>query len=193
MTDYTTTRRRKVAFPSREFVQENPVRAAKILAHEYVHLIDWEDHPILMPLLYVAPQVLALTALSAILSVWFGKWFLLGLVGALFLLPWPALFRAHLEVRGYAMSMAFNIWRHGSLLPDTKEWIAEKFADWGYYRMWPNKKDVMKWLEVAEQRIRNIDAVKVPANDVIFTDSEAFLDVYSMVTGIEFDDNVEED
>lgn len=193
MTRFTSTRRRKVAFPNREFVTSNPVKAAKVLAHEYVHLLDWENHPILMPLLYVFPQFLTLLALTSLLSFWYSNWFLLGLGAALFILPWPAIFRAQLEMRGYAMSIAFNIWRHGSLRESTRDWIVEAFTNWSYYKMWWRKKDVRQWLAIAERRIHNIDAVKVTEEDLIFNDSEAYTDVYQLLTGVELDEPVDEE
>lgn len=40
MTRFTTTRYPKVYFPNQKFVSDSPWRAAKILAHEFVHLYD---------------------------------------------------------------------------------------------------------------------------------------------------------
>jgi len=77
MTRFTTTRYPKVYFPSEEFVQDQrqPLKASKILAHEYVHLWDTKEEGIRHNLGYASPQL------------WAAGFFLLFLVGAILWRP----------------------------------------------------------------------------------------------------------
>ena len=108
------------------------------------------------------------------------------MVALLALLPWPAQGRAKLELRGYTMNMAVNIWRHGSLREDTKVWIKEVFVGWAYYKMWPFKKEVDAWLDDSERMVYSIDSLQNKGVH-LFNESEAYQDVYELLTGIEYD------
>lgn len=134
MTEYTTTVYPRVYFPSRAWAQENPRRAWKVLAHEYVHLWDQQQHPIWYPISYFVPQVIALGALAAFGAFWC-LWALLSLGFLGFAAPWPSRWRTAAELRGYGMSMALNYWRYGSVSDDLRERVAMKFLGWDYYRM----------------------------------------------------------
>ena len=152
MTDFTTAWGRKVYFPNRKFVEENPTRAAKILAHEYVHIYDGYQGHVRYSILYAAPQGFALVFLVSFIV-------LLCTMGVAHWLPWahcalgllcasplPAYWRARYEARGYVMSMACNLWRYGGVEEDTLKWIEDQFTGWGYYKMWPFKSEVRRWL-----------------------------------------------
>ena len=186
MTSYTSTFGANVWFPSREFVNSNRRRAFKILAHEYVHLLDRKNHKIMFELFYVAPQVFGIFAVFSVLSV-ISSWWLLSLIALVFFMPLPALARAVLEFRGYTMGLAINLWCHGEILDETRDDIVAQFCGWNYYKMWPFESVIRRWIADAEMRIRNIDSVGERSLDVIFNDSEAYLDVYNLVTGVEFD------
>jgi len=187
MTKYTNTFGKTVWFPSRKFVERNKWAAFKILAHEYVHLLDRMKARLFFEISYAFPQFVFMLSLLALLSIWFSFGWLFSLLSLLFLLPIPAVFRAAIEMRGYSMNIAINIWRHGSLREDTREWITEAFTGWPYYKMWPFPSVIRGWIADTERRVYNIDAVKIDPEDVIINDSEAFVDVYALVTGIEFD------
>lgn len=143
MTSITTTRYPKVYFPSRKYVEENYRKAWKILAHEYVHLFDRKRWGMKFNVRYFSPQIFSLLSLSAIATVWVGKWGLLGLIPLLCLAPWPSHGRMRIEMRGYAMSMALNQWRYGGVQADMITWVVGHFTGWAYYRMWPFKDDVL--------------------------------------------------
>lgn len=157
MQDYTTTRFPRVFFPSRAFVEENPRRAWKILAHEFVHLWDRQQRGLAFNLGYSFPQILAVLALSALLAIWLGPWALFGLVPLLALAPLPAPWRKEAERRGYSMSMAVNGWRYGDVRESTKTWIAEQFTGAPYYFMWPFPESVAAFLDAAERDILSGD------------------------------------
>jgi hypothetical protein len=187
MVNVTTTLGETVWFPSRKFVKENRWRAFKILAHEYIHVLDGSKYSFLFQFLYALPQLFALFALWAILSFWFSNWWLLSLIALVFLAPLPAFGRAQLEFRAYVMNMAIALWRHGEILDAHRDYLVNVFSSWTYYRMWPFPNSVRAWFDDAEQRIRNIDRMGVSDSDIIFDDSEAYSDVYSLLTGIDFD------
>jgi hypothetical protein len=183
MIDYTSTYGSTVWYPSKEFVEKSYKRAFKILAHEYVHLLDNKKHPIVFKMLYATPQIFALLSLFSILALFFSNWFLLFLVALLFALPIPSIGRAQIEIRGYAMNIAINMWRYGSVTAETINSIADEFAGWSYYRMW-DRKDVMKWIDEYIVLIRNIDSIKRD-DETILEASDAYADVYELLTGIE--------
>jgi len=127
-TSFITTLYPKVWVPTANWGQKNLGLALEVLAHEYVHLRDRKRLGPLFNLLYLAPQLFALTAL---LSFW-NPWFLCALG---FLLPWPSPGRAWLEFRGYRMSMAVHYWLYGECLDIG--WIVNQFVGANYYWMFP--------------------------------------------------------
>jgi len=106
------------------------------LCHELEHRVAFAEHPVLWPLGYLLPQLLAVTCFLGIL--WTPLWFL-----ALFLLPWPAYFRAKFEIRGYATSefVKDKLGLYGGSVP------TKAFTGVAYYFMWPFKKKVEQWLK----------------------------------------------
>jgi len=185
MTSVTSTFGSTVYFPSKKFVDESRVRAFKILAHEYVHILDRRKRKVFFEVLYTLPQLLGLLSVGAIAACFLGAWWLLWLVALLAFLPLPAYGRMALEARGYAMNIAVNIWRHGSLREETREWIESMFTGWTYYKMWPFKASVREMLEGYEKSVYNIDAIH--AEESILDESEAFVDVYEILTGIDLE------
>lgn len=182
MTEFTTTLGNTVWFPSEKWVRENYWKAFKVLAHEYVHLLDRRRYPRLFELMYMFPLWIVLPAFASIAAI-YSPWFLFALVFLVALLPWPAFTRANLEMRGYSMSIAINMWRYGSIKQETRDWIVEMFTGWDYYRMWPRAAEVHAWIRNTEDLVLAIDRVKT--KETIFVLSEAFEDVYELLTGIE--------
>lgn len=154
MSHYTTTMFGKVYFPSEEFVKARSGRLWKTLAHEYVHLLDARDQGLKFSLRYLMPQLLAVLSLLAIFAFW-NLWFLLALGFLGFAGPWRAKHRAKSEYRGYAISMAVNYWRHGSIDQSQKDWIAHTFYGPDYYYMDGPKQVVETKLIAIESAIRN--------------------------------------
>ncbi|MEM8897240.1 MAG: hypothetical protein AAGC85_04015 [Bacteroidota bacterium] len=146
LTSYTTVIGSKIYFPSERFIQEDPNRAIRILAHELVHLLDAEKSstPVFM-LGYVFPQVLAL---GVFLFPLIGFW---ALAFWVFLLPIPSRFRFHYEARAYAIDYITYPYLDREAYLDR---ITEHFSGWGYYKMFPYpeeaKDTIMHWVEQAE-------------------------------------------
>ena len=152
MTQYTTTMFGKVYFISRAWVEANPKQAWKILAHEYVHLLDDDDHPVMFTLSYAFPQISALGALAALGAFW-TPWALVALVFLLALAPWGSKGRTKAEMRGYAMSMTVNYWRYGSISQGTKDHVMSSFWGPNYYYMCRDKTYVEMEVNTIELQI----------------------------------------
>lgn len=59
LTRYTSTFAPTVYFPSREAYEDNPKASFTLLAHEFVHLLDTQEHPFWFRLSYMIPPALA--------------------------------------------------------------------------------------------------------------------------------------
>jgi hypothetical protein len=162
MVTVTTTLGKTVYFPSRTFVSVTTgwtgyKIAWKTLAHELVHVDDASRLGPLFAFAYATPQIFALLAT---LAIFWSKWHLLWLVA---LLPIPSPLRAWLELRGYAMSMAVNFWRHGAITNETRYWIEGMFTSSIYYWMLPWRAYVRKKLQEKESMIRRGAILRDPA------------------------------
>ena len=145
MTSYITVIGSKVYVPKMPWKKTNPFGAASVLAHEWVHMKDGKRLGFLFKFLYLFPQILAPLAL---LGFW-NPWFFLSL---LFILPYPALWRAKFELRGYTISMAASWW----LLdrePDY-DFYVRQFTGPGYYFMYPFEDHMRERLEEEFERIK---------------------------------------
>lgn len=185
MEEFTTTLGSTVWFPSEEFVEADRWKAFKILAHEYLHLMDRQSRPVFFEFLYAMPQLLSILSVLALMAFFFGAWWLMALLALVFLAPIPALGRMGLEQRGYAMGLAINIWRHGTIRQEKRDYLHDVFEGSAYYWMWPYKKDIDEWIDKTERLVRNVDKIKPDAT--IFEESVAYLDVYELLTGISFE------
>lgn len=160
MTQYTTTMFGKVYFTSRAWVEANPKSAWKILAHEYVHLLDGRDRPVMFPLSYAFPQISALGSLLALGAFW-TPWALLALVFLVALAPWGSKGRTRAEMRGYAMTMAVNYWRYGSVSQSLKDHVGGSFWGPNYYYMCRDKTYVKMEVNTIELQIIKGEATEV--------------------------------
>jgi hypothetical protein len=167
MSDFVTVLGTEVAFPSARNFLRDRISTFKILAHEYVHLMDKKDEGTMaFSLSYIMPVPLAALALGAF-AAFYSLWFLFFLTALLFLAPLPSYGRKKWEMRGYAMSMACNLWKHGSLKSEAVDWIQRCFTGSSYYFMWPFPKAVRKELNVWIRRIENGDILAIePFQDV---------------------------
>jgi len=125
---------------------------AQILTHEAVHIHDFNKLGLVRFVLkYLEPQVLVVFSLGALGAIW-NTYCLFLLVFLLALLPIPSIGRKSLEMRGYAMTMAFDIWIDNLPSSDysVPEYIIKQFTGWFYYRMWPFdafvKEELDMWL-----------------------------------------------
>lgn len=69
LTKYISTFNPVVYFPSRTSYEAAPKSSMTVLAHELVHLLDTQAHPIWFRLTYLFPQVLSLVALAAYVAL----------------------------------------------------------------------------------------------------------------------------
>ena len=155
LTDTVTVLGKTVYMPSLDWSRKNPEKAWKSLAHNLVHVGDVASWSV--PLYfasYLFPQCLAVGALGAILAPWHplalhSLWLLL------FLLPWPAPFRAYWELRACALTMAAERWS-GHVLDQPPEWMVQDFTGRRFYFMWPFpwlvRWALRRWLQRAKDR-----------------------------------------
>jgi len=100
-TDFITTIGHTVYFPSKDYIEKDPLSAAIVLAHEYTHIKESESTgQIKYSILYMMPQILLLLIIPLIFIIgWYALFCLL------FLLPLPAYWRKNTEVRGYTTTL----------------------------------------------------------------------------------------
>jgi hypothetical protein len=120
------------------------------LAHEFVHMWDFNNNKVFFSILYAMPQILGVFTLLA-LGAFASKLWLIALVCLLFLLPLPAYWRMNYEFRGYVMDMAVKYWRENNF--NDEEIYVDQFINGNYYFMWPFKNGILKRFETAKQSI----------------------------------------
>lgn len=147
MTFYITTIGNTIYYPSRDWLERNPIEGLLVLSHEYVHIMDNKRFgKILYPLMYLFPQILAIFSLFTVIAFFnpAGWYFLLFLV---FLAPIPSIGRKYIELRGYKMSIyaLYLLFKErgytGDLLLDRVSANSNNFNSFfvnaSYYFMWP--------------------------------------------------------
>ena len=145
MTSYITVIGNKVYVPRLPWKRTNPYGATVVLAHEWVHMKDNKRLGFWFKFLYLSPQIFSILALL-------GFWKPIFFAALVFLLPYPALWRAKFELRGYTISMAVRWW----LLqkePDY-DFFAKQFTGPSYYFMYPFESYVKERLEEEFLRIK---------------------------------------
>lgn len=173
---YTTTLYPRVYFPSQDWLESNYQGAFEVLAHEYVHLFDrkhegaWSFNSA-----YLLPQLAGLGLLGLVGLIW-NITFLACLVFAIPLAPWPSRGRTRIELRGYGMSVALDVWLGGGLTAERRLAILEQFVGWPYYRMSHDADEIEAALEYVETAAKN----GVPAYMLGWL-TEPLKDVYDLV------------
>lgn len=145
LTRFTTVIGQTIYLPSRAYVQQHEASAMRTLAHEMVHMLDQErfTKPVFM-LGYLFPQILAVGVFS---FPWLGLW---SLGFLLFLLPWPAPFRAHVEIRAYALDILTS---SPGQQAQVLAWASHQFSSWSYYKMYPFTSEVEHALQRQVRRV----------------------------------------
>lgn len=179
-----TATRKKIWLPSRDVYTKHPM-AFRMLAYGYVISLDRNERPFVWWLLFWFPYYFLFLSLLSVLSV-FSPLFLLSLISMLSAFPFRSKLRALLLSRGYAAVLAINIWRHGSILPGTRDWIIEKMtgAD-GHWWMTVDRETATQIIMEYESLASRVDAIR---GDNILSHSDAYSDIYEIVTGIERED-----
>jgi hypothetical protein len=150
----------KMYWPSKEQYDKDPIATFRVLAHEFVHIMDYLRSPVRFVLGYLFPQILAAPAvlfvlLSPILIPLIAvgilsPYILLALVTTIFLAPIPSPGRKKAEMRGYGMSIKVRMWLQGSNSQYLEDWYVDQFTGQLYYYMWPFPKSVRKELKTWE-------------------------------------------
>jgi hypothetical protein len=159
MTEYVTTLRWTVYFPSGESIKNNPENAIEPLMHEFIHLWDRRQNGVWFSVGYLSPQIWAIVPFAGLAA--FGWLFpvstdclMLG-TGVLCLAPWPSLWRTRFELRGFTVTLAYKQWTLGVLAStEGKEWIEKQFTGWYYYKMWPFKNNLANRIDTIIEQIR---------------------------------------
>jgi hypothetical protein len=185
-TDYdgVSVRGRTVWLPSRSILKKEPMKAFKMLAFAYVILVDKMSKPRTFWRYYWYPHYFSVLSLFSLLSMCWSLFWLLCLVFLVFLLPLKSHYRALLLIRAYAAVLAVDLWRHGSVKNETRSWIEEKFCGWSHYRVYPDVDVVRGWIEYFERLIIAVDSIN---GDSIIADSKAYMDLYEVLTDIEWE------
>jgi hypothetical protein len=154
MTNFTTTIGTTVYFPSYESVARDYKAAWKTLAHEYVHAWDYARNPVCFALRYIMPQALTVAVLLATFA-WVNLWWLVALLALVAIGPWPSRGRTEIELRGYSMTIAVDVWTGGDVSPSTVNWITKVFIGWDYYRMASDANEIHERLTKAVDRLKS--------------------------------------
>jgi hypothetical protein len=168
----TTTSPNTIWMPSRQ------TSSFEMLSHEYQHLVDWNELGTFNFLwMYLCPQVLSVFLFFfMILACGFGlKIFVIitGILGVLFLLPWPSNGRAYLEMKGYLMSM-YVAAEDGLDMYIFRKFVVDALRSWLYYNM--------VWTRTHADNLV-LDAEEVLSDkEAIANTSVAFQDVHEILT-----------
>jgi len=129
----------------------------EIIAHEYVHLMQYKRLSVLFSILYLFPQILCLGALMAI----FGN--PLWLLCLLFAMPIPAIFRTMYEFGAYRISLFVSYKLFGNNVDKEKliEYYVSYFTKSNYYFMFPFKKLLTSRFEKCYDRFESGRLTKI--------------------------------
>ena len=174
MTNFITTIGTKVYFQSRRSYLADPKNSFSVLAHEFVHVLDFVLNPVRFVCGYLFPQNLSLLSLFASFS-FLSPHFMLCLLFLLCLAPIPSIPRKNSEIRGSGMSLKVLQWR-GESTERLEWWVAhnaDNFVNSNYWYMYPFRdrveKELTVWLaddscltdkNVAYAEVRNIMLVQ---------------------------------
>jgi hypothetical protein len=153
---YITTIGRTVYWPNVENnFGDDPPGDASTLAHESQHALDGKSLPVLYDLFYITPQVWAVLAVLALLSIWFSPYWFVSVLFLLLLAPFPSVGRMIIEMRANGAGMAFWIWYRGNVSDSWRDSRLSMFTTAGYYFMWPFRNDILRRLAKLEEKIRS--------------------------------------
>lgn len=138
LTEFSTTLGNTIYLTNKNYVKLHPITIKVTLAHELVHVKDFNKIGYSFYLLYGLPQILCL--LTPLFLFLFPFWFSMFWLG-LCLLPLPAYFRMQLEKKAYTFSIyALYLLSEKGFAIDFEKNISsylENFHSTNYYWMWP--------------------------------------------------------
>jgi hypothetical protein len=175
----------RIYMPGSSF-PEDTTAALELLAWAYVFCLDKHKKPIQWRLLYWFPRYLSLLAL---LTPWALLVAQIGPLSFIFLLPVIALFckrtfRPYFIARAFAGMIAVHTWTDQGVPPDRRKFIVDSLSGFGMFR----HEDANEIVATYEKMAR-VDSIfnKEP----LIEESEAFYDLYEVVTEIDLDGDIE--
>lgn len=144
MTGFITTIGQTIYWPRETWESDRTVW--QVLPHEFMHAMDFRRLGLLVTaFIYLFPQVLGFLIPLSALGAFYDLNFLWGLLGLVLLAPFPAYGRKYIEMRGYVMTLATEVWADPNLKREEAPlWITRHFTGWNYYLMWPFRKSLEK-------------------------------------------------
>jgi hypothetical protein len=164
----TTAWGNTIYLSDRKIFEANPDAYVSTFCHEFVHMLDEQENPVLYKLKYIFPQILSLLSLGAFFAL-LNPWFLMFLLCLLFLLPIPST-RSGIELRGYGMSIKCSLWAGNIISNERIEQIIDQFSSSAYYFMCPFRLYVRKRLDYY-----------LISNDCLNDKNKAYQDVYNFL------------
>lgn len=151
----------------------------EMLAWAYVFVTDRKLRPMLSWLLYWFPWYLAFLSLGSILVFIYGPWMLLFSLSLLVLLirrPFVCGFYAH----AYAGSLAAYLWMHHIVPDEKRSRVVTELTANGLMTQPAAEAVIDEYL-----RVSRVDSI---LGETILDDSEAFRDIYEVLTSIDLDE-----
>lgn len=175
--NFVTTIGSTVYYPSRDWIKNHHDASIKLLAHELVHIKDNKKFSFLFGFLYLFPLSLLPLSFSCYL---FMPFWAAALISLFCLLPFPAPWRMHFELKAYKMSLFVNdLFLREKGLSSTDRYIElcdqaremnKYFTGPFYYFMWPF--GVKKKLK--DEAYLIINSSTLESSDIYFEVKEAF-------------------
>jgi hypothetical protein len=150
---YITTIGATIYWPNLEQMYMHPDTAFGTLFHEIQHASDFRRTPGFFVLTYLAPQIMVLISIMALLSLPFGKLWLLWLLAVLFLAPLPSIGRSIWEMRGTSCGIALRIWEGLEISDAYLDAVVDRFVGPDYYYMLPMESLVRKLFNRYKNRV----------------------------------------
>ena len=165
---FITTIGNTIYWPNQEFVQNNTKAVSEIFIHECTHMYDEKRiGSVPFKLGYLFPQILALPMLLLLFVL---TWKIVLPLFLLYLLPWPAPFRAYFERRAYFVSMRVGYSLYGWDPVLSAPQYTKNFKTSAYYFMMPFGEDAKFAAEAANVKAGKPESASDPALDKMITD-----------------------
>lgn len=170
MTNYTTTVGNRVYWGTNKREGENQAyRMLRTLAHELRHIVRKNhDGHASYTYDYMSPQLFGIIALLFVFGAGVGllffsgvisPWTLVGALGLAFLGPWPSEGRTRIEVEGYTMTHAVDIWS-GHPVDKPHDFIVENLTTMKYYKPCWDRAQLVQDLQAGIDVIKSGDYEK---------------------------------
>lgn len=157
MTGFVTTIGNTIYVPEQFLTDSQAKNTLITLAHETMHVVDFNVNPFKFVLSYLFPMPLVLLGLIA--GIFFHWAFILS---AIALAPIPAYWRMLWELHGFRMTLTALYWSSSKILDTDITEISSCFTGPTYYFMWPFKNDINARLTQAKTDVLNNSILNEP-------------------------------